>query len=726
MPVQTPLQIRVPMVVLAALLPMPLPSAKATVCNSQVEAAATPIFSQIAALDRLERVLLLDLTPAANELFVLFGHTSNGAPIAVPDIREFATAAQPLVGTDDRVRAAARDQRVRGAALWAMAKARRLDPPAGDLFRPWVDELAEDIDALLPRHRAIFLLSLAMLRAEEGGNATGPLDRLDGRVDLRPIDRTASRILRTVVGVRAKLGAPTTAMSEAFDRARLDSPMQQLLTADGIASVVTDPAGVWCGLFDAADAESRAALSEPLAARLRTLPFNAESARPLHLIARARTATGDDATVVHRRLTELVGADAGSPLRPLALFELGAIASDGQRYLEAQGHFLHLARHYPEHPLAMAAMEIALLVSGELHRASVGPDLDRAPDPEALERLDEAVRYALATFPASRERTAWIELSAEIAFLRGNVAGTRDAAASLGSAPGADRARLLAAEVTIAAEDVKPTERLDAVGRDLADLDRARLEGTMAARREIVRARHALLAGEPDRAVATATSVVLDVTLPMSLRGRALQTLLRALDASGGRGSLPERVGAAVRSDPNAWWPAVRETLRRRVEEFATGTDETSEPPASPMIELLGTVFLDVAAADGDAGWRIRLADAMVRSGQCALVDRIFPASESHRPAALLQRAEARRRLGGAEDRTSAMRLFREAMDAAAERSLEWWRAELGQLRLAAAGATTVDAVRARIHWLRSLDTNLGGSVTGPQIEALLRSLPDR
>ena len=41
MPVQTPIQIRVPMVVLAALLPMPLPSANATVSNSQVEATAT-------------------------------------------------------------------------------------------------------------------------------------------------------------------------------------------------------------------------------------------------------------------------------------------------------------------------------------------------------------------------------------------------------------------------------------------------------------------------------------------------------------------------------------------------------------------------------------------------------------------------------------------------------------------------------------------------------------
>ena len=42
------------------------------------------------------------------------------------------------------------------------------------------------------------------------------------------------------------------------------------------------------------------------------------------------------------------------------------------------------------------------------------------------------------------------------------------------------------------------------------------------------------------------------------------------------------------------------------------------------------------------------------------------------------------------------------------------------------ANPESVTAVRARIHWLRGLDPTLGGDATGPAIESLLRSLPDR
>lgn len=675
-----------------------------------------------AALDRLEATLGPDAGGEAEGIFSLLGRLADGRLPGAVDVDDFADAAAPIPGADDLARSRARDQRTRGAVLWIVAKARGLHPPAEAVFRPWVDELDRDVDAAPARLRGLFLLALAATRAAEGGDAAPSLARLGTMSDLRPAERVLAAAFRTTIGGRTdpRPERTTEAMTAFLRSVRSESPREQVLAADAVAAALPDPAAAWCDLFDLADETSRVRMLPALLARLASVPCQVAVARPLHLLALERAIVETDLPAAIDRFAAIAADRERPALRPLAMVALARCECRARRYREAVRDCERYAEEYPDGPGAADAIDLAIfiLAEGRRERPSTEDDL-------ALLRI---VRSALDRFPAARQRADWLVIAAEVAHDRGEVDLARRAADEL--PPGhvdADRTRLLAAETTVDAVDRPRERRAELVGHDLQLLDGLRsalaAEPSLAARAAILAARHAGLAGDPAKAAERGAAVARDASILHDLRGRALVAIIEAQVENGVEVVLPPDLGVAAASDPDAWWPSLRAPVRAIVDRILALPADAAAAEAKRLLGSFGPPLAEVAAADGDGAWRLRLAEALLRAGACDAVQRVFPASESHTAAALLLRAEARR-LAGAGD--EAMRLFREATDASAERSVPWWQAELGQLRVAAATPANVDAVRARIHWLRGLDHALGGPPVGPAIEALLRSLPDR
>jgi hypothetical protein len=272
--------------------------------------------------------------------------------------------------------------------------------------------------------------------------------------------------------------------------------------------------------------------------------------------------------------------------------------------------------------------------------------------------------------------------------------------------------------------------RIAEVDRAMAALDATPVAPALSARAIVLSIRRDLMHGNFDTAQANTFSFAIDPSVAIEARATALKALLAAYEGARRPLALSPEVASELRARGELWWPELRSWFRPLAERIAAMDDAERASAADVTFAAIGPLLAPLASKDGDSAWRVRLATALVAAGRDALtdttIDRLFPASESHTVPALLVRANARLERGDGPSRDEAMRLFREAATLVKEESPLWWEAELGQLRVAAASPGTADAVRARIHWLRSLDTTLGGAAIGPRIEALLRSLPDR
>lgn len=688
------------------------------------------------ALDLLEAQLVLLPARDGSDLFAVFGRGTSGAPMPPVDVDAFAIAAAPIPGDDDGARARARDQRQRGTVLLTIATARGLALPASVRFGDGgAEALLSDVESVAPHHRVAFLLSSATLADRDGRDPNRAIDLLIARPDIRPIDRTAAKALRALLESRRRGGSceELVALQSAVRRT---TPLEQLLVADALALCRTgSEATAWCDLYDLCDEPTRLALRGPLLDRLRStpLPRNAsatkapDAARDLHVLAHADELRAADPAALESRCSMIERRAEAAACRPLALFELGRGQSLAKRYAESATTFLRLVNDYPLDPLAASAIDVAVIVREELYRASSDPRLADA----LRDSLRDALRPALAHFPHHPQRLHWHLLEAELALACGDADVALAAAdAFTPERPEWGSVRIMAAE---AALDPRWTasdgDRIARADRELAATATLTLTPELAARRSLVAATRDLLAGSIDRAAAAAGAIAENPAAPLPLRAKGLLTLFLTLDRREQPIALPPLAEEAIRADPAAWWPWLRIRLLGDAAQVRAITDDAAATAfARRRLRTLLPLLLDVAARDGDAPSRVTLAEAAMRAGLLGLVDRIFPADEERTVPALLVRADAKRLAGDRGSREASMRLFRAVTDAVQERSAEWWRAELGQLRVAAAEGTpeSVVAVRARIHWLRGIDGTLGGGAVGPAIEALLRSLPDR
>ncbi len=695
------------------------------------------------ALDLLEAQLVLLPARDGSDLFAAFGRSMSGAPLPAIDRDAFAIAAEPIPGDDDGARARARDQRQRGTVLLTIATARGIAPPASARFGDGVaDLLLADIDAVAPQHRVPFLLASAILADREGRDPNRALDLLMARPDVRAIDRTAAKALRALLDSRRRGGSceELVALQSAMRRT---TPLEQLLVADALALCRKgSEATAWCDLYGLCDEPSRLALRGPLLDRLRSTPLPREGARDLHVISHAEELRAADAAALESRLASMTASTAGTSgtsgtsgaagadaaaCRPLALFELGRGQSLAKRYAESATTFLRLVSDHPLDPLAPSAIDVAIIVREELYRASSDPRLADA----LRDSLQEALRPALDRFPQHPQRQHWRYLEAELALARGD-ADVALAAADSFTPQQAEwgSVRIMAAEAALDPRWVASDEvRIARADRELAATAALSLTPELAARRSLVAATRDLLGGSAERAADAASAVAEDAAASLALRAKALLTLFLSFDRRERPIAIPPSVEEAIRADPASWWPSLRvRVLGDAAQAHAIADESAATAFARRRLRAILPLVLDVAAHDGDAASRVILAEGAMRAGLLGLVDRIFPAAEERTVPALLVRAEAKRMAGDKGSRDGAMTLFRAVTDAVRERSAEWWRAELGQLRVAAAEGTpeSVVAVRARIHWLRGIDGTLGGGAVGPAIEALLRSLPDR
>lgn len=692
------------------------PSAQAGLRHAEVP--------QLAALDRAERTLqpggdtlawlarMVDPQVSAEERALRRGSLAD----------DFTAAAKPIAGADDVARSLARTQRLRGTPLWAMAHAADATIPGAETFRPWMNELAADPDAVDARHRGAFLLAVAMIRQREGGDAKTPLDAVLARTDFPASERTAARAIETTLGP-----VPRAAMSEAMRTllrgSERESAAVQLLVADIIARSLADPAEAWCALVEAREGDEALALAPLVLPRLRGVACDPATARPLHAIAALRTSSGERRAALEARLRGIADQRPPSPLLPLTLKELAWAAADAKRYDDAIALYERFARECRTNREAASMLGIAIFLRSTLREAD---DSERARA-ELAATLDEAI----ARHPQAREWIDWLVMASTLAAERRDAAGLRRCADAAPSDARMVPVFLRAAEGTLDDPALPEAERAAMAERYLARARGLEVEGAAptpnAARRRLLDARRAALTGDLDAAIAGTTSLASDASAPDEVRRSALTDLVAALARTTSEVRPSAELVLLIADDPSSWWPAVAPSIRQWVQRVtAEPADAANLAEATRLLGVLGPLFLGPAARDGDPAWRCRLADAMLRAGAPTEVDRIFPAAEAHGTEALLLRAESQRRRGGEAALASAMRLFREVTDASKERSPEWWRAELGQLRVAAASASNVDAVRARIHWLRGLDHDLGGPASGPAIEELLRSLPDR
>jgi tetratricopeptide (TPR) repeat protein len=700
-------------------------------------AASQMLQSSAWAEDRPPQIVALDAAEAelvgSNEAFAwlqrVWGWEGEHTPNAEARQRlhqTFEEAAKPIAGTDDLARSQARAQRLRGTALWTMAFAADPEVPGAKTFRPWLEEIAIDPDALPASYRGPFLLALAHIRAREGGDAAPILVDLLERPGVAPYLRLVAKSLQSIPAV-TRGGQPADALTPAMGEVLRSSLAQflpaQLLAADIIAGGLADPTEAWCALFDLADADHRMTLATNLAARLRAIPCDPAKARPLHLLAAWPTADAASRAVIAERVAALIDETPRNACRPLAIMALATEATSAKRYEEAISHYERVAREYPSLHVAPLMMDTAIFIRSALRKVD---------DNEAARTaFAEALAFAMKTFPAAQERPSWLLLASELAFERGDLATLRQCADTAPRGAEMNPVFLRAAERTVDAESMPLAERIRLVNADLGKI--AQAEPAPAATtpeiawRRSIEARAQRLGGEIEKAVATASTLVLDEAAPAEIRQRALTTILLALDEGRREVRLPTEVESLVAKSPELWWPGARPLLANWLTRLtAEPENETNRAEARRTLGALIPLFVGTAARDGNRSWRLKLADALLRSGAFAAVDQVFQGDEAHTPEALILRAEGQRRRGGDAALASAMRLFREATDASVERASTWWQAELGQLRVAATMPGTVDAVRARIHWLRSIDTALGGAATGPAIEELLRSLPDR
>jgi hypothetical protein len=417
-------------------------------------------------------------------------------------------------------------------------------------------------------------------------------------------------------------------------------------------------------------------------------------------------------------LQAICDPSAANACAAMALFELARTQSLGGRFEESAATFLRLAGERPSDPLAPNAIDIAMVIREELYRA--------APDALRADALSAALAIATRHFPTHPQRDHWRLIEVELAALRGDADGALRAADAL---PRTDarwgEARLWVAGAALdpraALTDADRVTRADRELAALADRPDAVLGPVFAVRRALIAARRDGLAGESAKAQSAADAIASDRANPMEIRLAALAIRLDIDERSGRELTLPSTLLEEIRRDASAWWPAVRERVRAAI-------SSTDEAFCTRQLRSLIVPFVEIAASERNAEGRIALAEALLRAGQPTLVDRAFREGEERQVPAMLVRAEGLRRQGTAASLDAAMGLFRAVSAAVPERSLEWWRAELGQLRVAAAPGTgdAAVAVRARIHWLRGIDHTLGGPLTGPAIEELLRSLPDR
>lgn len=462
--------------------------------------------------------------------------------------------------------------------------------------------------------------------------------------------------------------------------------------------------------------ETLAARTAPIAALSR--PADADA--PV-LTALALAAHGAPAFAASPELAERAAADPLlGPSIALRVAELAAAAGDLAR---AARVVTSAVRDFDGLPSARAAIELALEI-----------DSARAKEDAAGESAyDASLAVALRRFPTDPARDAWAVARADLAlhpsFHAAETARAREALLTVApDGPAAPRRALREAEaawIDLTARRARSAdERREAAAQIRGDAERCAraLAGSPdAARAETLAAVAALAAGAPEAAAERADRALAEPALDARTGERAALAAIEARSAIADAPQLPPEIAReCARSTAVA--ARLDGELVRRTQSLAESL--LARPPESGLsLAPAGDLarLADLARARGDAPSAIEArALAALLAGDCAEALRLSAgASDAQRSLDMLA-AEALRCAGDDASRASAFeRMKRLAPVSAAERDLVWWRAQLGQLEIAAATGTRRADIVSRVNRLALLDPGFADPRLARRFEAL-------
>jgi len=504
----------------------------------------------------------------------------------------------------------------------------------------------------------------------------------------------------------------------------------------------------WVDLLESRPPREREAVLELALERIRAAapisswPAIDVEAPPAALLAHAAAEDGRSSED-RRRLLEGARdrADRGTIVRLVALRRLARLDIEDRRWEEAIHALRTLAAEHPEEDHAPATIDAAVELSVSLAEAT-GVETH-----ESLAR--ETVAEALRSFPRHADSDRW--LLRQAAF---EAADERfeDAMATLARIR-PDRPTARAAEVQSLEVATRAAETAD--GRDVARwIDRAeawlrRLEpwpaspplgrdasehASLGVRVALARARLHLLSDRPAAALVeiatireSAAPTREQVVEGVRIRLAAFDRLDRPEDAARELRRLSEGGDTESGSLLEGRLEVALAAIRRA---DAAGDPERVErigsESAGPLAEAL-LAWLDARGTDPRPRSILLVAEGLRRAGRptegLRVLDRIDDRYGGVREYAV-ERSECLYAIGGLDELSDAMRLYRRIAAGSASGSPSWWLAELRQLQILERVGRDVQRIPPRIERLRAIDPELGGEGVRRQFESLLLSIP--
>lgn len=506
--------------------------------------------------------------------------------------------------------------------------------------------------------------------------------------------------------------------------------------------------GPWVDLIEQRPPMEREALLELALDRIRrTSPLSAsgspDAGSPAAVLLAYALATGDLPTTDRRGLLETVRdrAEPDAILRLVALRRLARLEIDEQRWEPAIEGLRTLAIDYPDEEQAAAAIDAAVELAVSLAETS------GLSEHEALAR--QTVSEALRAFPRHAESDRWLLRQAEFEAIDERFEDAMTTLARIRpDRPAARHAEVQSLEVATRAAET-------ADGREVARwIDRAeawlrRLEpwpssaptgrdstehASLGVRVALARARLHLLADRPAAALVEVATIRESTVLTreqivegVRIRLAAFDRLERPEDAAeelrrlsdGGdaeSGSLLEdRLEVALAAIRRADAAGDRDRVTR------IGTES-----AGPLAEAL-LAWLDSRRTPPPPRSVLLIAEGLRRAGRpteaARSLERLDERFGGVREYAV-ERAECLYAIGGFDELSEAMRLYRRIAAGSPPESPDWWLAELRQLQILERVGRDVERIPPRIERLRAIDPDLGGEGVRRQFEAILLAIP--
>lgn len=693
-------------------------------------------------VDQAEALLLVRPSLDGGHLFPRVGFLSDAEAARLAEVASSAERLLAAPSPDIDHPLLALDRTVRRPMLAALLAALKADlavrvgrsPPKATLD----EELLAKANELPPPARDAVRLAVARVRAGNGAPGVAVAEPIDAMRRDRTTDRTAlgagEALLALVAAERGEQSAAREALLRLESASERGDVIGRLLVADALFRVESmrrlagardaDPTAAWIRLDARADDAQRIALRGAILQRIAAVgstPAAPERASILELVAFADALRERDAETLATTL-RAKSADLREPGRRIARFELGRTLAHLRRYAESAEVFRSFANDFPDDPLAVEALDLALEIARPL------ADGVRADDPRAI-ALRALLDLAIERYAFDRRRAAWRIEAAELAL----AAGESERAIALATAVAptdadAPRARLIEAE-SLLRQGAQDAARIAALIASAGD--RASKAGD-AARRALVLAGLALSRGDAEEAIERADDAI-DAALPLPASERRMlirTAVARSLAARSARADPVVVPVAALALGPELAPPLLAHA--RRVVADLDAARAAGDP--RPFLRGEGARLLGDSVAvlapllerpprDLDAPSPGEWADILLAAGAAEAA--LAPARAAYGaapadPAAALRYAEALRRGAGGDAalRDEPAAIAREVQRRAERGSAAWWEAELLIVRLLAVDPASRAGAAARINRARLVDADLGGPRYRPFLEA--------